>query len=630
MRHDSDGLFWSDASEQTREVELARIPSATPAPVPETGWRPPTDYPEVRRASALAIDVETFDPELPDKGPGWARGSGHLVGIAVGTPDGLRRYYPLRHSVGAEQNVDVHKTLQWARGEFANARQPKVGANLIYDCGWLAHEGVCVRGPLHDVQYAEALLEESLPVNLDSLGERYLGEGKTTSLLYDWIARTYRNTSAPRKDLHRSPPSLVGPYAEGDVDLPLRVLDRQYARLQGQSLWALYRMECELIPLYLAMRQRGVRVDLAYAEQLRNELLVNEQTAQGKLDTLVGGQVDVNAADNLALACDALGIEYARTAQGQPSFTQHFLEGIDHPFGKLVREVRHQQRLRGTFIESYLFDLHVEGRVHGEFHPLRGDAGGARTGRFSGSNPNLQNIPIRSEYGRKIRKAFVPDTGHRQWRSMDYAQIEYRLLVHHAPGEAGDTVRRHYRCHPDTDYHAYVQNEIKRIVRVVLDRKPLKNINFGLIYGMGLSKLANDLRIPVDEARKLMDSYFESAPYVKPTMDAAKDEIRTHGYVTTVLGRRSRNREEHKALNSRLQGGAADVMKAAMHRCWYSGVFDYVGVPLLTVHDELDFSDPGGVDDGFAEVKRLMETAIPEIKVPLLVDTTIGPSWGDC
>lgn len=663
MRADAIGLFWEDHPRKPGD----RIARVMPD-IPETGWTPPTEFPNLAAAKALTIDVETYDPELKKNGPGWARGVGHIVGIAAGVPEGQRWYFPMRHEVQKELNIDAEHVLAWARDNFQNPAQPKVGANLPYDVGWLREEGVFVKGQLVDVQFAEALLRESATVNLDDLGERYLGYGKSTNLLYEWCANYYGGapTQKQRLNIYRAPPSLVGPYAEGDVDLPFHIIDRQWPLLTEQGLLDIFDMECRLIYLMVEMRYKGVRIDLDVAEQLRYRMIDELKVIDKRLKDLVGFDVNTNANESLARAFEACGIQYPYTApsksypQGQPSFQKGWLKKLDHDLPKLVLKKRAREKLKSTFIESYLLESHVNGIVHGQFHQLRSDDGGARSGRYSSSTPNLQNIPIRSELGKLIRTAFVPHSGHRRWIKTDYSQIEYRGLAHYAVGPGSEEVRARYRNDPTTDFHKMVQGLIFSITGLLGkedDRPVVKNVNFGTVYGMGEPGLAKYVNLPLAKAKELFEAIHRSAPFLKDTMNATMNEADTLGYITTVLGRRSRfdmwvpgrYREEavplpydkalllyanpkraylHKALNRRLQGSAADLIKRAMLLCWEWGLFDRIGVPTLTVHDELDFSDPGGCEDDLAKIQWTMENAITTFKVPIKVDTEIGSSWG--
>lgn len=655
MRVDSIGMFWEDVPTGGRGSKVVRVMP----PIPDTGWLPPTYLPDLSRARVISIDCETYDPELLDHGPGWARGKGHIVGVSVGADGGGRWYFPIRHEVEPEHNWPPETVLAWLRDTLANPAQPKVGANLMYDVGWLRHEGVTVAGELVDVQYAEALLDERAEVALETLAQKYLGEGKESSLLYRWCADFYggKPNGAQRTNIYRSPPRLVGPYAESDADLPLRVAVAMYPHLVREGMVDLFRMECDLIPMLIDMRFAGVTVNIPRAEELRETLAEREKLEAAKLRNLVGFDVDINSAETLARAFDKVGLGYNKTAKGKPSFTKDFLKAVQHPVADHIREIRKLAKLRGTFVESYILNSHVNGRVFGQFHPLRGDEGGTRSGRFSSSTPNLQNLPSRDdELAPLVRGLFIPDPGHQQWRKYDYSQIEYRFLAHFAVGPMSDEIRRIFNTDPNTDYHVMTQELVHRQTGQLLDRKPIKKINFGLIYGMGVDKLAGGLGLSVKAGKELFAAYHKGAPFAKATMEACSEEARDTGIITTILGRKSRfdlwepqgwgnegmalpyeqailkygqirRAYTHKALNRRLQGSAADMMKMAMWRCYKDGVFAETGIPRLTVHDELDFSDPGGRDAAFREMRNILENAMP-LRIPIKADCDIGPDWG--
>lgn len=663
MRDDDIGIFWQDFPTARGKNKIAPIMPD----IPETGWQLPTEFPNLKLAKVISLDLETYDPELITNGPGWARGKGHIVGVSVAADD-FKAYYPMRHEIEPHINHPPEKVLTWLSDILDTESIPKLGANLMYDIGWLRHEGVTVKGDFYDVQFAEALLTEASKVDLDTLGKKYLGIGKTTNLLYDWCSNYYGGTATEkqRANIYRSPARLVGHYAEGDAVLPLQMIGEIYKRLKDESLVDLFEMECKLIPLLLDMRFEGVSVDLDRAEQAREGLIQREKESLKRIKDLAGFEVNVNASASLAQAFDKIGLKYPRTKptsrspKGQPSFTKEFLKTVDHPIAKLVIDIKSCRKMNGTFIEGYILNSHVNGKVYGQFHPLRGNDNGARSGRFSSSNPNLQNIPSRDKVlAPLLRGIFIPDPGHKQWRKYDYSQIEYRFLVHFAIGGGADAVRQQYIKNPKTDYHKLTQLLVKEKTGIELERKPIKNINFGLIYGMGQPKLARSIGVALNQAKILFQAYHNGAPFAKATMDDCIKIAQNTGMITTILGRRSRfnlwqprrrgkqieavalpynlalrkwgsNIERayvHKALNRRLQGSAADMLKYSMLKCYQDGVFAETGVPRLTVHDELDFSDPGGHDDAFKEMHHILETAMP-LRIPVLLDSEIGPDWG--
>lgn len=647
------GLFWDTPQKRTTNDAFVN----TAVEVPNTEWALPT-LPRLDDVKVLSVDVETKDLNLLDKGPGWARNDGHIVGVAIGADNDKRWYLPMRHEHEPHNNLDPVHVVNFLKDVLGNANQPKVGANLLYDLGWLKTEGIDVTGDLYDVQYAEALLHEKSSVSLDYLGHKYLGQKKESSLLYAWCAKSYggTNNGTQRANIYRAPARLVGPYAEGDVDLPLRILPLQWKLLQQQQLLNLFRMENGLIRLLLEMRFAGVTVDVLKAERLYDSVNADIHKQQKILDSAANTKVNVNAPHSLLKVFEQHKIPYATTTKGNPSFDKTALTACKHPFAKQILNIRELTIIANTFLKGYILDGHVNGKIHTQFHPLRRDDGGTRSGRYSSSTPNLQNIPSRHEiYAALIRGLFIPDEGHVDWIKMDASQIEYRLLAHFAQGDGAEALRSAYNKDPHTDYHELTQQLILNQTGVKLERKPTKSINFGFIYGMGRKALAHNLGLTKNNAAKLFDAYHEGAPFAAATMTYYTAEAEQKGYVQTILNRRSRFEQyessqkktaavsyndalrlygpnikrarAYTALNRVLQGSAADMLKMAMLKCYDQGLFTETGVPRLTVHDELDFSNPGGKEKYFKEIKHVFENAI-KVRVPLLVDVERGPDWG--
>lgn len=684
--------FWDDDEDLTpRKKSRLR----EPPPLPDNGWRPPQYYPNLSDAAVIAFDVETKETDF-SHGPGWARGRGHIVGFSLAARD--RRgnegkwYFPIRHEMQTDWNLDPKQSLAYLKATLETPHIPKVGANLLYDIGWLSEEGIFVAGELHDIQFAEALLDEQGEVNLDWLASKYLGKGKTSDEMYQWLAATYGGnvSGEQRANIYRAPPQLVGPYGEDDADLPLRVLDRQWGELEREGLLELYRMECDLIYLLIGMRRAGVTINVQAAEQLYADLGVTIKELYGKLAHDFGYRVESVDSGHLAPLFDHVGVEYPRTSatksfpNGRPSFTKEWLKALEHPLGEAINEIREHEKIRSTFVRSYLLESNVNGKLYCQFHPLRGDEGGTKTGRFSSSDPNLQNIPVRTKLGKQIRKLFIPDAGHLRWKKYDYSQIEYRMLANFAVdgkdldinrimqfwgglmsawgGEGfADHLRNTYIADPKTDYHDVVQTNVKNITGMLIERKPIKNINFGLLYGQSEKGLAYKAGFSSDQAKGVFTAYHQGAPYVKPTMGAVGLEVQTFGYVRTVLGRRTRfnlwepagrgeygtpypydraiaayghrirRAFEYRGVNYKLQGSAADVMKRAMLAAYKSGVFEVLGFPRLTVHDELDFSeieDTPIMREAWNFLTYTLENSTP-LRIPVVVDYGTGPTWGD-
>lgn len=651
-RFDAVGLWWQDfPQESIRGQRVEHVRNIEP---PDTNWSAPKDFPNLQGIDILGIDTETKDLNLEDRGPGGVRGDGHIIGVSIATPE-QSWYFPMRHEYGpqAHLNMEPSNVLHWLSDTIqARPTRSYVGANLLYDLEWLKCEGVEVplEAKLFDIQYAEPLLdEEARSYALESLARKHLGEGKETPLLYKWCADSFggESTFKQAKNFWRSPPSLVGPYAEADAMLPLRILAKQRLALANDGLLDLFALECRLIPLLLAIRYRGVRVNTVRAEEMVVELSHKATLAQQKIPG-----IDVWSNESIAKAFNAVNEEYLLTAAGNPSFTKLWLENCPHPLAADILDVRLYEKAVNPFIQSYILDGHHEGRLHCQFHPLRSDIFGTVSGRFSSSNPNLQNIPARHPViAPMIRSLFIPEQGCR-WKRADYSQIEYRLLTHDMIGvteharKVADAMRARFNNDPSTDYHKMTQLLVKEITGIELERRPSKNLNFGLVYGMGKEKLIRSLGVSTEIGNRLYEAYFDALPCVKDTLQSAQRLASRRGYIKTLLGRRRRfNRMEegkyggeqrqgtHAALNARLQGGAADIMKKAMVDCFEAGLFaeDACGIPHLTVHDELDWSDTGSkwADDAFTEAKHVMENCV-KLKIPLMVDIDEGENWGAC
>jgi len=660
MRFDSLGMFWQDAptTKGRRERVLGPMPT-----IPETGWQPPTDFPNLSAAKVIGVDTETWDPDLRSAGPGWGRGKGHIVGVSLAVP-GKSWYFPIRHETQAELNMDAQQVLRYVGHVLGDAR-PKVGANLIYDLGWLQWEGVDTgTGRFYDIQFAEALLNSETPdVSLDSLAERYLGVGKVTDILYAWLASWLGGKPGPdqRKHMAQAPITLAGPYAEADAALPIAILEKQWEPMAARGVLDLFDMECRLIPLLVKMRLKGAPVDLEKAHRVYDEFGDRMQVVEDKLKHIAGQPVNPNAGASIKSAFVRHGIPIPTRFDKQKqvtkeSFSADLLDLVGHPIPDLIVEHRKLAKVRNTFIKSYIIDKNVNGRVHCTFHPLKSDDGGARSGRFSSSDPNLQNIPVRTEEGQRVRDVF---TAEGLWRKWDYSQIEYRLLAHHAVGEGSEELRRTFTNNPDVDYHELVGELVLRLTGIELPRRNIKTINFGLIYGMSQPELQKRLGLGRSEAAGLFQNYHKAAPFVKATMEAAENEAHRFGYVQTLLGRKSdfllwgperfepgapgleynaallrwgqvKRAFTHKAVNRKLQGGAADIMKKAMVDCYEAGLFeeDACGMPLLTVHDELDFDDKGDPErKAWKEFKHTMENCVPT-RVPVVIESSKGKTWG--
>lgn len=653
-------LFWPDTPGKRERQRFNPRP-----PVPKTGWKMVNEFPSLRSAKAISFDVETKDPEIKEFGPGWARGRGHIIGVAIATNDGFKRYYPMRHDGGP--NCDPQHVLGWLNEELSRPHQHKLGHNLIYDLGWLAHEGVDIRGTIHDTWTAEKLLRHSADATLEECAQRYLGEGKDSDALYEWAWSYWGRGKPGPKEIRelamtnswRVPPELVGFYAESDVDLPLRILPEQCAKLGAKGLWDVYRLECDLLPLLVQMRLAGVSVDVDAAEQAKEYITKEIDLLQKKVDEIAGQPVNTGSPIEMGRVFDRLKIEYPLTEKSQkPQLKAEFLKTLEHPIGQLIVDVEELKKLRSTFLQNAILDSNVNGKIYCQIKPLT-----AVTGRMSASDPNTQQIPSRTELGKKVREIFTPDEGHDHMRKSDYSSVESRILGHFAVGTGSRELRREYRRNPKTDYHNFTRDLIKATVGLELDRKHVKNCNFAGIYGASEDKLRRMMGLSKEEATIFFEAYHGGLPYIRETMDAASRYAEEHGYTETILGRRAvfdrwepkhtprgaprpvalkfnaavklygpniKRAYLHKALNYIIQGSAADLMKSAMVKCWKDGIFDVIGVPRLVVHDELVYSVReynAEFEQAYAEMVHVMETAV-KFRVPIRVESEWGPSWG--
>lgn len=614
---------------------------------------------DLSSAKIIAIDIETCDPSISrGMGAGELR-DGFIVGVSLATDDGFSEYYPIAHESG--ENLDKNTVFNYLN-EQLNRNQIKLGHNIKYDLGYLNKSGVTVCGKIYDTQIAEGLIDENRGKNgysLDSIAQKYLNVGKDSEFLYDYLAAKFGGKptrEAQAKNIWRAPGHIVRNYAISDVVLPIEIYKKQRQILQDEKLTDLFDIECGLIPMLLAMRKRGIRVNTNRIEQLKSEFDAKIKALTAEIYAIFGREFNLMSSKQLAEMLESLGVDGAKTATGRLSTDKKMLAAIQHPVAGKLLELRASNTLLNTFLEGYCTKHLISGRLHCELHSLKSDAGGTVTGRFSCSNPNLQNIPKTASS--IIRTLFLPEP-EELWYSDDYSQIEYRLLVHYATGASAKTARQAYIEDPKTDYHAFVKSMIMQRTNRDIPRSHVKNINFGLAYTMGKKALAADLKLPQAEADALFEAYHSAVPFVQETQKKAAAKANQRGYVHTILGRRRRfnlwepgdfndkrkprlhaealaeygwvKRAKTKdALNAILQGSCADLMKLSMLKIWDAGVCDVLGAPLITVHDELNWSVPQSPigAEAHAEALEIMRTCIP-LRVPLLVSSKFGVNWGE-
>ena len=608
---------------------------------PQTEWLPPESFPDLSKYDEIAIDLETKDPDLMKMGSGSVVGNGDVVGIALAV-EGWRGYYPIAHEGGG--NMDRKKVLKWFQ-EILNLPADKIFHNAMYDVAWIRALGLSINGRVIDTMIASALVDENqMRYDLNSCAKRYTGKGKNESDLYaaakDWGVDA-------KAEMYKLPAIYVGAYAEQDASVTLDLWKQLKQEIDIQDIKSIFDLETQLFPCLVDMKFLGVRVDVQGASQLKKQLVEEEQAVLLQVKKETGIDTQIWAARSIAQVFDKLNLDYDRTEKSQaPSFTKNFLQNHPHPLVNKIAQAREINKAHTTFIDTILKHSH-KGRIHADINQLRSDNGGTVTGRFSYSNPNLQQIPARNkDLGPKIRALFVPEEGHR-WGCFDYSQQEPRLVVHYSALQnlygVGDVLDS-YNNDPDTDFHTIVADMAQ------IPRSQAKTINLGLFYGMGKNKLQAELGISKDKANDLFKQYHAKVPFVKQMMDNVSQRAQDAGRVRTLLGRLCRfhlwepnqfgihkslphdaallehgpgikRAFTYKALNKLIQGSAADMTKKAMIDLYNEGI-----IPHIQVHDELDISVEN--PEQAKKIIEIMENAV-KLEVPNKVDYESGDNWGN-
>ena len=461
----------------------------------------------------------------------------------------------------------------------------------------------------------------------------------------------------PKSEMWKMPAMFVGEYAVADAELTLELWRYFKIEIGKEGLTTVHELERDLLPCLVDMTLRGIRIDTDAVERASQFMLAEEKAAVKQIKDICGLNVEIWAAQSIAEGFKEIGLEYPKTEKGAPSFTKAFLNSHTHELPKAILKAREFNKSKNTFMDGLLKHVGKDGRVHGHINQIRSDDGGTVSGRISMSNPNLQQIPARNpELGPMIRSVFLPEED-QQWASIDYSQQEPRILVHFAAAYQQatgmemprvDEFVSGYRNNPDMDFHDMVAGMAD------IPRKQAKTINLGMMYGMGVGKLGDQLDLSKDEARELMDQYDSRVPFVKRLMRAVQDRVQNgnqEGSIRSLLGRKCRfpNFEPkafgmhkampydeakahygpnvslqrayaYKALNRLIQASAADMTKKAMVDLYHAG-----HLPLLQVHDELAFSVES--KEKAKELAEIMCDAI-ELKVPMKTDIETGSSWG--
>jgi DNA polymerase I-like protein with 3'-5' exonuclease and polymerase domains len=606
----------------------------------QTEWVKPEEFPDLRQADTIAIDLETYDPDLKSKGSGSVIKNGKVVGISVAV-DGYSGYFPFDHEGGG--NLEKSKVIQWFT-DICQSPADKIFHNAMYDACWIRSMGIKINGNIYDTMIAASLVNENrFRFDLNSLGWDYVGRGKNETELNNAAKEWGIN---PKSDMWKLPSMYVGKYAERDAELTLALWKVMQKELSDQDLGSIFELETDLFPCLVDMRFLGVKVDVSKAHKLKRQLTLQEDMLLHKIKKETGQDIQIWAARSIAKVFDKLNLPFERTEKtNAPSFTKNFLSSHEHPLVKMIAEAREVNKAHTTFIDTIIRYEHL-GRIHADINQIRSDNGGTVTGRFSYSNPNLQQIPARNkDLGPLIRSLFVPESDC-EWGCFDYNQQEPRLVVHYASLDQDASVFNVQNAYKegDADFHTIVAKMAD------IPRLQAKTINLGLFYGMGKAKLQAELGVSKQKAEELFSIYHTRVPFVKSLMKSVSNRAQHRGQIRTLLGRLCRFHlwepnsfgmhkalpfheavQEHgpgirraytyKALNKLIQGSAADMTKKSMLELYKEGI-----VPHIQIHDELDISVES--DKQAKRIIEIMESAV-ELEIPNKVDYESGKNWGE-
>jgi DNA polymerase I-like protein with 3'-5' exonuclease and polymerase domains len=539
--------------------------------------------------------------------------------------------------------MDKKLVLNWLQDLFKQD-STFIFHNAMYDICWLRSSGITPPAKIVDTMIAASLVNENRwSFRLDALAKEYAGIGKDEAVLQA-AAKEYGIDA--KKDMWKLPSMFVGQYAERDAESTLKLWHRMKVELSDQDLWTIFDTETRLFPCLVDMRFKGVRVDVEKADKIKKELMDKENKIINKIKDLTGVSVELWAASSIAKVFDALKLPYDRTEKtGAPSFTKNFLSNHPNEIAQGISYAREINKAHTTFIDTIVKHSH-KGRIHADINQIRSDQGGTVTGRFSMSNPNLQQIPVRhKELGPLIRSLFIPEENHK-WGVFDYSQQEPRILIHYAKLQRLDGINEIAQAYEsgEADFHSAVAK------MAGIERSQAKTINLGLMYGMGKNKLMAELGLMKEAAEKLIAQYHAKAPFIKQLMQAVSRRADESGRIRTLGGRVChfdlwepttfgagfpkthaealkeygpgiKRAGTYKALNRLIQGSAADMTKLSIIALSENGI-----VPHIQIHDELDVSVEHS--EQAKQIVEIMESAI-KLEIPNKVDYECGSNWGD-
>ncbi|MBK0400403.1 DNA polymerase I [Limibaculum sp. M0105] len=593
---------------------------------------------EARESGHLCIDLETtsLDEMVAE-----------IAGIALSPAPGRAAYVPVGHVTGegdllgaaerAPDQMALDDALAALREILVDEAILKIGQNLKYDLKVLRRHGIDVR-PFDDTMLMSYALDSGLGGHgMDELSERHLGHRPVP-------IKELIGSGKSAITFDRVPIDKAATYAAEDADVTIRLWHKLRPRLAAERVSTVYHtLERPLVPVLADMELAGILVDRDLLSRLSNGFAQKMAGLEDEIQKLAGRRFNVGSPKQLGeILFEEMGLEGGvkgkAGAWGTGADVLETLAAQGHDLPARVLDWRALSKLKSTYTDALPNHINPEtGRVHTSF-----SLAATSTGRLASTDPNLQNIPVRTEEGRQIRTAFVAAEGN-VILSLDYSQIELRIFAHMA---GIDALKKAFR--DGLDIHAMTASEVFGVPIEGMDpmvRRQAKAINFGVIYGISAFGLANNLRIPQAEAKAFIDAYFERFPGIRAYMDTTKQTARDQGYVTTLFGRKihtpgiklkgpHRGFAERAAINAPIQGTAADVIRRAMIRI-PEALTDHKlsGRMLLQVHDELLFEVPGDEADKTAKVvKAVMEGAAApavEISVPLVVDAGKGQSWAE-
>lgn len=567
----------------------------------------------------FSLDTETTSIEALDA---------KLVGLSFSTEDFRAWYVPV-----SRETEKAKKILEIFRPVYENPKILKVGQNLKYDLTVLANYGIHLSGPLFDTMLAHYLIQPELRHNMDYLAEIYLNY--KTIHIEELIGPKGRG----QKNMGDLEPKDIYKYACEDADVTLRLMKPLAEELRKNSLEEVFQnIEMPLMPVLARMERNGVVLDTETLKEVENDFTARLQTLEKDIYELAGHEFTINSPRQVGEVLFGelkLSEKVKKTKSGQYSTSEEVLRDLHskHPIVQKILDYRGLKKLLSTYVEALPKLINpATGHIHTSFNQAV-----TATGRLSSSNPNLQNIPVRGEDGREIRKAFIPEAGE-IFFSADYSQIELRIMAHLSGDEHMiEAFNAGHDVHAATAARIF-HKDIKDISKD--ERRKAKTANFGIIYGISAFGLAERMDVSRTEAKELIDSYFEMYPKIKDYISKAVDTAREKGYIETEFGRRrylpdinSRNAvvrgyAERNAVNAPIQGTAADIIKIAMIRVQQR--LDAEGCKarmMLQVHDELNFSVP---TDEFDKVKRIVIEEMQgayKMSVPLEADCGEGKNW---